>query len=84
MQSGIGVSSAAFCMRFPPYLENDMNKLALNADDLRVDSFPTAAQPAERGTVDAHMATNGANTCYCTSVNIGCWCTERATCAHCD
>ena len=61
-----------------------MNKLALNADDLRVDSFPTSRQPAERGTVDAHsevqVSQGGGDSCYCTSVNIGCWCSEDETC----
>jgi hypothetical protein len=66
-----------------------MNKLALNADDLRVDSFPTSRQPAERGTVDAHgevheeVVSQGGESCYCTSVNIGCWCSERETCWNC-
>jgi hypothetical protein len=60
-----------------------MNKLALNTDDLRVDSFPTARQGAERGTVNANVVSQGANTCYCTSVNIGCFCSERQTCWDC-
>jgi hypothetical protein len=53
-----------------------MNKLKLEIFDLRVDSFPTDARPAERGTVDAFMVSTGKNTCYCSSLNIGCWCTE--------
>lgn len=53
-----------------------MNKLKLEMDDLRVDSFPTDARPAPRGTVDANMVSTGKNTCYCSSLNIGCWCTE--------
>jgi hypothetical protein len=55
-----------------------MKKLELNVDPLSVDSFPTAtdARPAERGTVDAFMVSTGKNTCYCSSLNIGCWCTE--------
>ena len=67
-----------------------MNKLALNADDLRVDSFPTADEPAERGTVNARISpvevevSQGDESCYCTSVNIGCWCSERQTCWECD
>ncbi|HET7230372.1 MAG TPA: hypothetical protein VFJ16_10250 [Longimicrobium sp.] len=60
-----------------------MNKLALNTDDLRVDSFPTAREPAGRGTVNAHVVSQGADTCNCTSVNIGCWCSERVTCWDC-
>jgi hypothetical protein len=53
-----------------------MKKLELNVDTLQVDSFPTDARPAERGTVDAYAVSTGKNTCYCTSMNIGCWCTE--------
>lgn len=66
-----------------------MKKLALNAEDLRVDSFPTARQPAERGTVNARVfpveevVSQGGDSCYCTSVNIGCWCSERQTCWDC-
>jgi len=60
-----------------------MNKLSLNAEALRVESFATARQPAERGTVNAHVVSQGAESCYCTSVNIGCWCSERATCWDC-
>ena len=57
-----------------------MKKLALDTDMLRVESFPTANVPTERGTVEAHAVTQiktCANTCHCTSVNIGCWCTEQ-------
>jgi hypothetical protein len=54
-----------------------MNKLALNAEELRVESFPTARTQEKVGTVLAEMVSNGANTCYCTSKNIGCWCTEQ-------
>ena len=61
-----------------------MKKLALNAENLRVDSFPTSSERAEGGTVNAHEVSQGADTCYCTSVNIGCWCSERATCWNCD
>lgn len=61
-----------------------MNKLSLDAESLRVESFPTAGEPTERGTVNANEATGGNNTCYCTSRDIGCWCTEDVTCAHCD
>lgn len=60
-----------------------MNKLSLDADALRVESFSTAARPQERGTVNAQEATHGENTCYCTSINIGCFCSERQTCWDC-
>ncbi|HYH83455.1 MAG TPA: hypothetical protein VEX86_26910 [Longimicrobium sp.] len=60
-----------------------MNKVSLNIDDLHVDSFATARQPAERGTVNAREVSQGAETCHCTSVNIGCWCSERVTCWDC-
>ncbi|HEX8905164.1 MAG TPA: hypothetical protein VF771_10005 [Longimicrobiaceae bacterium] len=57
-----------------------MDKLKLNLDTLRVDTFATSREGAERGTVNAHM-TNGTNTCFCTgnctSVNVGCFCTEQ-------
>jgi hypothetical protein len=54
-----------------------MNKLSLELDGIVVDSFPTATAPAPRGTVNAAMVSGtGGNTCYCSSLNIGCWCTE--------
>jgi hypothetical protein len=63
-----------------------MKKLGLKVETLRVETFATARQPAERGTVHAH-ATHGTNTCYCTggctSVNIGCFCTEAVSCFDC-
>ncbi|HEX8905163.1 MAG TPA: hypothetical protein VF771_10000 [Longimicrobiaceae bacterium] len=63
-----------------------MKKLKLNVDALRVDAFATSEEAGERGTVQAHM-TNGGNTCYCTgdctSVNIGCFCTEWVSCWDC-
>jgi hypothetical protein len=61
-----------------------MKKLSLDAESLRVESFSTAGEPTERGTVNAREWSRGVDTCYCTSVNIGCWCTEDVTCAHCD
>ena len=61
-----------------------MNKLSLDAESLRVESFSTAGEPTERGTVNANEVSQGANTCYCTSVNIGCFCSERQTCWECD
>jgi hypothetical protein len=39
-----------------------MKKLLLNAEELRVESFPTAVAAEERGTVQAHFATQG-HTC---------------------
>jgi len=58
-----------------------MKKLGLNVDSLRVDSFHTDARATERGTVDAFMVSTGKNTCFCTSpctsVNVGCFCTEQ-------
>jgi hypothetical protein len=66
---------------FTPDGEAAMNKLTLNLDELRVDSFSTERTEAYRGTVAANRATNGTNTCfcttYCTSVEIGCFCTEQ-------
>jgi len=59
------------------------NKLSLDAEALRVESFSTAARQTERGTVNAHAVSQGANTCYCTSINIGCFCSERQTCWDC-
>lgn len=39
-----------------------MKKLALNIDDLRVDTFQTSAEPGSRGTVLGHNTMIG-NTC---------------------
>ena len=57
-----------------------MQKLMLEVDGLRVESFATATVPALRGTVEANAVTQiktCAATCHCTSVDIGCWCTEQ-------
>ena len=40
-----------------------MNKLRLDLDELRIDSFQTAAAERESGTA-AGFITQGANTCY--------------------
>lgn len=40
-----------------------MKKLRLNADSLRVESFPTAAAAVETGTVHAHAPTLELRTC---------------------
>ena len=40
-----------------------MKKLALNLDDLRVDTFETSAPAGERGTVEANQASINGNTC---------------------
>jgi hypothetical protein len=56
-----------------------MKKLTLDVDGLRIESFPTERVPEPLGTVHAHATQlkTCANTCHCTSVNIGCWCTEQ-------
>ena len=56
-----------------------MVKLTLNVDELRVESFRTAEIEPARGTVNAHatQVKTCANTCHCTSVDIGCFCTEQ-------
>lgn len=56
-----------------------MKKLVLDMDELRVDSFPTSRETEQAGTVVAHGPTQlktCAASCHCTSVDIGCWCTE--------
>ena len=61
-----------------------MQKLKLEMDDLRVESFTTAASENDRGTVDGHDATRLADSCTCGSgppsdgCTIGC-----ATAADC-
>ena len=40
-----------------------MKKLILNLDDLRVDTFQTCAEDAERGTVMGEQASIRGNTC---------------------
>jgi hypothetical protein len=56
-----------------------MRKLTLDVDALSVESFATARLPEPRGTVlgRATQLKTCANTCHCTSVDIGCWCTEQ-------
>jgi hypothetical protein len=56
-----------------------MQKLTLDVDALRVESFATARLSEPRGTVhgQATQLKTCAATCHCTSVNIGCWCTEQ-------
>ena len=49
-----------------------MEKIRLEIDELRVESFRTEAARPERGTVQAHEATGICGT----SVKVGCWCTE--------
>jgi hypothetical protein len=56
-----------------------MEKLKLELDELAVESFRTAETEAPRGTVNAHstLVKTCAATCHCTSVDIGCFCTEQ-------
>jgi hypothetical protein len=56
-----------------------MEKLRLDLDELAVESFRTADTNAARGTVVAHatQVKTCAATCHCTSVDIGCFCTEQ-------
>jgi len=42
-----------------------MDKLRMRAEDLRVDSFPTAGTDARRGTVRAHSDCTLVDSCYC-------------------
>jgi len=60
-----------------------MKKLTLDCDALRVEGFTTSEVPEPRGTVQANATgatcitkVTCGNTCHCTSVDIGCWCTE--------
>jgi hypothetical protein len=56
-----------------------MEKLKLELDELAVESFRTAEAEPARGTVNAHATQlkTCAATCHCTSVDIGCFCTEQ-------
>jgi len=51
-----------------------VEKLTLNVEALAVDSFPTAEPGEARGTVAAHMISNGQYTCQylCNSRNPTC------------
>ena len=51
-----------------------MEKLTLNVEALAVESFPAAERSEARGTVAAHMVTNGQYTCQylCNSRNPTC------------
>jgi hypothetical protein len=49
-----------------------MEKIRLDLDDLKVDSYPTERLPEQRGTVHAAEMS-----CPCGTSKIGgCWCTE--------
>lgn len=49
-----------------------MEKIRLDLDDLKVESYPTVSLPERRGTVYAEEMS-----CPCgTSKIVGCWCTE--------
>ena len=61
-----------------------MNKLSLDAESLHVESFSTASDPTERGTVNGREWAQGEDSPYCTSVKIGCACTVGFTCETCD
>lgn len=64
-----------------------MNKLRLELDALRVESFEAEErETAVQGTVHAREATLRADTCGCpdTSRKNPCVCTESPTCWHCD
>jgi hypothetical protein len=52
-----------------------MKKLTLDVEELSVESFPTAAPQADRGTVEAHVITPK---CVVTGGVDSCWCTERS------
>ncbi|HET6762606.1 MAG TPA: hypothetical protein VFH27_03015 [Longimicrobiaceae bacterium] len=54
-------------------------KVKLDVDGLLVETFATNETREDAGTVVgyASMIKTCAVSCYCTSVNIGCWCTEQ-------
>ncbi|HEU4886068.1 MAG TPA: hypothetical protein VFT45_27770 [Longimicrobium sp.] len=68
-----------------------MKRLKLEIEELSITSFPTAAVPAQRGTVQAHAATTPTcpktynctyegPECVVTGGIDSCWCTEYYTC----
>lgn len=60
-----------------------MDKLKLSLDELRVETFRTEANDAERGTVNGNMVSFGGSncdTCKCTSRVGACFCTENLSC----
>lgn len=60
-----------------------MNKLRLNAEELRVDSFATASTDARRGTVRARSDCTQGDSCYCHTAYAVCG-TGPATIYSCD
>jgi hypothetical protein len=60
-----------------------MNKLRMRAEDLRVDSFPTAGMEARRGTVRAYSDCTLVDSCYCHTAYAVCG-TGPATIYSCD
>lgn len=59
-----------------------MQKLKLEMDDLRVESFTTAASADDRGTVEGHDATAYQDSCGCVRPSDGCTigCATAADC----
>jgi hypothetical protein len=55
--------------------EAEMKKLALELDDLKIDTFVTGKQPTVRGTVEGHYGTNH------TAMET---CTQTALYTHCN
>ena len=58
------------------------NKLSLNVDELRVDSFAAEGDGAGRGTVNGFAISfnTGCDTCGCSSAGANCFCTEALSC----
>lgn len=60
-----------------------MDKLRMRAEDLRVDSFPTAGTDARRGTVRAHGDCTVVDSCFCQTAYAVCG-TGMETIYSCD
>lgn len=60
-----------------------MDKLRMRAEDLRVDSFPTAGTDARRGTVRAYSDCTQGDSCYCQTAYAVCG-TGPATIYSCN
>jgi hypothetical protein len=60
-----------------------MNKLRMRAEDLRVDSFPTAGTEGRKGTVRAHGGCTYDESCLCETAYYNCG-TGPETIFSCD
>lgn len=60
-----------------------MKKIRLELDSVRVESFPTAEKPEERGTVDGHLRSRVGDTWCITCFEQTCYCSQPGDTCTC-